>query len=225
MAGTKIRIPKFTGQETDVSNKAKDRFTGLQTYFTEKGIGVGEWERRCGLIRWLLVSDSIPDGQDSTSASSWFKGIMEDVGPGGRVFTSFTDFHDKSEKRWITGTLLEEASNIFRRLNQNQKETICEYAKRIMSEDGCLIRLRMSLMTVIDADRTGWHQEFEWLNIIVLFGRLRNEFLNHVKRAVSLLPAGQGTWEQIKKGDSNRPARPREQPTHTIQFVKQMGVC
>ncbi len=73
--------------------------------FTEKSIGVGEWERRCGLIRWSLVSDSIPDGQDSTSASSWFKEIMEDDDrPGGRVFTSFVDFRDKFEKRWITGT-------------------------------------------------------------------------------------------------------------------------
>ena len=87
MAGTKIRIPKFTGQETDVSDKARDWLTGLQTYFTEKSIAAGEWERRCGLIRCSLVSDSIPDGQDSTSASSWFKGIMEDDRPGGRVFT------------------------------------------------------------------------------------------------------------------------------------------
>ncbi len=29
MAGTKIGILKFTGQETDVSNKAKDWLTGL----------------------------------------------------------------------------------------------------------------------------------------------------------------------------------------------------
>ncbi len=157
MAGTKIGIPKFTGQETDVSDKARDWFTGLQTYFTEKAIGAGEWERRCGLIRWSLVSDSIPDGQDSTSASSsWFKGIMEDDGPGGRVFTSFADFHDKFEKRWITGTPLEEASNIFRRLTQNQKETIREYAERIMREDGRLMRLGMSMMTVEAADIQGW---------------------------------------------------------------------
>ena len=70
MAGTKIGISKFTGQETDVSDKARDWFTGLQTYFTKKSIGAGEWERRCGLIRWSLVSDSIPDGQDLTSTSS-----------------------------------------------------------------------------------------------------------------------------------------------------------
>ncbi len=38
MAGTKIGIPKFTGQETDVSDKARYWFTGLQTYFTEKSI-------------------------------------------------------------------------------------------------------------------------------------------------------------------------------------------
>ncbi len=63
MAGTKIGIPKFMGQETDVSDKARDWFTGLQTYFTGKAIGNGEWERRCRLIRWLLVSDSIPDGR------------------------------------------------------------------------------------------------------------------------------------------------------------------
>ncbi len=30
MAGTKIGIPKFTGQETDVSDKAKDCLTGLR---------------------------------------------------------------------------------------------------------------------------------------------------------------------------------------------------
>ncbi len=70
MAGTKIGIPKFTGQETDISDKARDWFTGLQTYFTEKRIGNGEWERRCGLIRWSMVSDSIPNGQDSTSVLS-----------------------------------------------------------------------------------------------------------------------------------------------------------
>ncbi len=81
MAGTKIGIPKFMGQETDISDKARDCFTGHQTYFTEKSIGASEWERRCGPIRWSLVSDSIPDGQDSTSASLWFKGIMEDDGP------------------------------------------------------------------------------------------------------------------------------------------------
>ncbi len=52
--------------------------------------------------------DSIPDGQDSTSASSWFKGIMEDDGPGSRVFTSFNNFMEKFKKRWITGTPLEE---------------------------------------------------------------------------------------------------------------------
>ena len=78
MAGTKIGIPKkFTGQETDVSNKARDWHTGLHTYFTEKSIAACEWERRCCLIRWSLVTDSIPDGQDSTSALSWFKGIMK----------------------------------------------------------------------------------------------------------------------------------------------------
>ena len=173
MAGTKIRIPKFTGQGTDVSDKARDWFTGLQTYFTEKSIGNGEWERRCALIPWLLVSDSIPDRQDSTSVLSWFKGIMEDNGPGERVFTSFADFRNKFEKRWITGTPLEEASNIFRRLTQNQKETIREYAERIMREDGRLMRLGMSMMTVADADRTGGRQAFEWLNIIVLMGGRR----------------------------------------------------
>ncbi len=52
MAGTKINIPKFTEQETDVSDKAKDWFTVLQAHITEKGIGTGECERRCGLIRW-----------------------------------------------------------------------------------------------------------------------------------------------------------------------------
>ena len=31
IAATKIGIPKFTGQETDVSDKAKDWSTGLET--------------------------------------------------------------------------------------------------------------------------------------------------------------------------------------------------
>ena len=110
---------------------------------------------------------------------------MEDDGPGGRVFTSFADFRVKFEKRWITGTPLEEASSLFWRLTQNQKETIREYAERIVREDGRLMRLGMSMMTVNDADRTGWRQAFEWLNIIVLMGGLRDEFLNHVKRAVT----------------------------------------
>ncbi len=228
MASTKIGIPKFTGQETDVSDK--DWFTGLQTYFTEKSIGAGEWERRCGLIRWSLVSDSIPDGQDSTSASSWFKGIMEDDGPGGRVFTSFADFRDKFEKRWITGTPLQEASNIFRRLTQNQKETIREYAGRIMREDGRLMRLGMSMMTVEAADRQGWRQAFEWLNIIVLMGGLRDEFLNHVKRAVTQLPAADRTWEQIKETasiqqdhESNRRTRSSSFSKGNINYTGQRG--
>ncbi len=188
MAGTKIGIPKFTGQDTDVSYKARDWFTGLQTYFTEKIIGNGDWERRCGLIRWSLVLDSIPDGQDSTSASSWFKGIMEDDGPGGRVFMSFNDFKEKFEKRWITGTPLEEAANIFRRLTQNQRETIREYTERIMREDGRLMRLGMSMMQVDDANRTGWRQAFEWLNIIVLMGGLWDEFHNQSPSAFSHVP-------------------------------------
>ncbi len=145
------------------------------------------------------MSDSIPDGQDSISAPSWFKGIMEDDGPGGRVFTSFNDFKEKFEKRWITGTPLEEASNIFRRLTQNQRETIREYTERIMREDGRLMRLGMSMMQVDDANRTGWRQAFEWLNIIVFMGGLRDEFLNHVKRAVTQLPAAERTWEHIKE--------------------------
>ena len=124
---------------------------------------------------------------------------MEDDGPGGRVFTSFADFRDKFEKRWITRTLLEEASNIFQRLTQNQKETIREYAKHIMREDGRLMRLGMTMMTVEAADRQGWRQAIEWLNIIVLMGGLRDEFLNHVKRAVTQLPAADRTWEQIKE--------------------------
>ncbi len=92
MAGTKIGIPKFTEQETDISDKAKDWFTGFQTYFTEKGVAAGDWERTCGLIQWSLESESILDRQDPTSASYWFKRIMENYGPGGRVFTSFSDF-------------------------------------------------------------------------------------------------------------------------------------
>ncbi len=230
MAGTKIGIPKFTGQESDVSDKARDWLTGLQTYFTEKSIGAGEWERRCGLIRWSLVSDSIPDRQDSTSASSWFKGIMEDDGPGGRVFTSFADFRDKFEKRWITGTPLEEASNIFRRLTQNQKETICEYTERIMREDGRLMRLGMTMMTVEAADRQGWCQAFEWLNIIVLMGGLRDEFLNHVKHAVTQLPAADRTWEQIKETasiqqdhESNRRTRSSSFSKGTVNYTGQRG--
>ncbi len=86
---------------------------------------------------------------------------MEDDGPGERVFMSFNDFRDKFEKRWITGMPLEEASNIFRRLTQKQKETIWEYAKRIMGEDGRVMRLGMSMMTVYADDRAGWRQAFE----------------------------------------------------------------
>ncbi len=123
--------------------------------------GVGLHSRRAGLDQ----------------RSSWFKGIMEDDGPGGCVFMSFNDFKDKFEKRWITGTPLEEASNIFRRLTQNQKETIWEYAKRIMREDGRLMRLGMLMMQVDNINRTGWRQAFEWLNFIVLMGGLRDEFL------------------------------------------------
>ena len=230
MAGTKIGIPKFTGQESDVSDKARDWLTGLQTYFTEKSIAVGEWERRCGLIRWSLVSDSIPDGQDSTSASSWLKGIMEDDGPGGRVFTSFVDFHDKFEKRWITKKMLEEASNIFRRLTQNQKETIREYAERIMREAGRLMRLGMAMMTVEADDRQGWRQAFERLNIIVLMGGLRDEFLNHVKRAVTQLPAADRTWEQImetasiqQNHESNRRTRSNSFSKGNINYTGQRG--
>ena len=220
MAGTKIGIPKFTGQETDVSDKARDWLTGLQTYFTEKSIGAAEWERRCGLIRWSLVSDSIPDGQDSTSASSWFKGIMEDDVPGGRVFTSFVDFRGKFEKRWITGTPLEEASNIIRCLTQNQKETIHEYAERIMREDGRLMRLGMSMMTVEAADSQGWRQAFEWLNIIVLMGGLRDKFLNHVKRAVTQLPAADRIWEQIKETASIQQDHKSNRRTQSNSFSK-----
>ena len=220
MAGTKIGIPKFTGQETNVSDKARDWFTSLQTYFTEKNIANGEWERRCGLIRWSLMSDSIPDGQDSPSASSWFKGIMEDDGPGGRVFTSFADFRDKFEKRWITGTLLEEVSNIFRRLTQNQKETTCEDAEMIMRDDGRLMRLGMSMMTVANADRTGWRQAFEWLNIIVLMGGLRDEFLNHVKWAVTQLSAAERTWEHIKETAAIQQDHENNRRTKSNSFSK-----
>ncbi len=81
------------------------------------------------------MSDSIPDRKDLTNALSWFKGIMEDEGTSGRLFTSFNGFRDKFEESWTTGMPLEEASNIFRRLSQKQKETIQEYAERIMRED------------------------------------------------------------------------------------------
>ena len=37
------------------------------------------------------------------------------------------------------------------------------------------------------------------LNIIVLMGGLRDEFLNYVKRTVTQLPAADRTWEQIKE--------------------------
>ncbi len=38
MAGTKIGIPKFMGQETDVSDKASDWLTGLQTYILHREV-------------------------------------------------------------------------------------------------------------------------------------------------------------------------------------------
>ncbi len=142
---------------------------------------------------------------------------MEDDGPGGRVFTSFADFRDKFEKRWITGTPLEEASNIFRRLSQNQKETIREYTERIMRQDGRLMRLGMS---IADADRTGWRQAFELLNIIVLMGGLRDEFLNHVKRAVTQLPAAERTWEHIKETAAIQQDHESNQRTLSNSFSK-----
>ncbi len=159
---------------------------------------------------------------DSASASSWFKGIMEDDGPGGQVFTSFNNFRDKFEERWITWTPLEEASNIFRRLTQNQKETIREYvyAERIMREGGRLMRLGMSMMTVEAADRAGWRQAFEWLNIIVLMGGLRDEFLNHVKRAVTQLPEDQRTWEHIKETTAVQQDHESNRRTRSNSFSK-----
>ncbi len=136
------------------------------------------------------------------------------------MFTSFNDFKEKFKKRWITGTPLEEASNIFRRLTQNQKETIREYAERIVSEDGRLMRLGMSMMQVADADRTGWRQAFEWLNIIVLMGGLRDEFLNHVKRAVTQLPAAERTWEHIKETASIQQDHKSYRHTRSYSFSK-----
>ncbi len=146
------------------------------------------------------------------------------------MFTSFVDFRDKFEKRWITGTPLEEASNILRRLTQNQKETICEYAERIMREDGRLTRLGMSMKTVDAADRQGWRQAFEWLNIIVFMGGLRDEFPNHVKRAFTQLPAADRTWEQIKETasiqqdhESNRRMRSSSFSKGNINYTGQRG--
>ena len=55
------------------------------------------------------------------------------------------------------------------------------------------------MMTGNAADRAGWRHAFEWLNIIVLVGGLRDEFLNHVKKAITQLPAKQRTWEHIKE--------------------------
>ncbi len=121
---------------------------------------------------------------------------MED--DGGRTFTNYADFKAKFEKRWILGTPLEEASNIFRRLTQNQKESIREYSERIMREDGRLSRLGMQVLACPDADKNGWRLAFEWVNIIVLMGGLGDEYLNHVKRAVSQLPAGYA-WEEVRE--------------------------
>ena len=53
MSGIKIRIPKFTGQETDVSDKARDWFTGLQTCFTKNGMPVsGRGDVGSSVGRW-----------------------------------------------------------------------------------------------------------------------------------------------------------------------------
>ncbi len=214
MAGTKIGIPKFTGQETDVSDKARDWLTGLETYFTEKGVAEGAqgWTRRCGLIRWSLVSDSIPEGKDYSSASSWFKANMEDDDLGGRAFVSDT--------RWITGTPLEEVSNIFRCLNQSQKETIREYSERIMRDNGRLMRLGATIMQIPDAHETRWRQAFEWLNIIVLMGGLQDEFLNHVKRAVGQLPIDQRTWDTIRDIAAVQQDHESNHRTRTNSFSK-----
>ncbi len=68
-----------------------------------------------------------------------------------------------------------------------------------MREDGRLLRLGMSLMTVEAADREAWSQAFKWLNIIVLIGGLRDEFHNPVTWAAAQLPTDQHTWEHIKE--------------------------
>ncbi len=136
------------------------------------------------------------------------------------MFTSFADFRDKFEKLWITGTPLDEACNIFRRLTQNQRQTILEYAERITGEDGRLMRLRMLMMTFDAADRAGWRQAFEWLNIIVLIRGLGDEFLNHVKRAVMQLPTDQRTWEQIKETAAVQQDHESNRRTRSNSFSK-----
>ncbi len=89
------------------------------------------------------------------------------------MFTSF--FRDQIEKCWITGTPLEEASNIFvgsRRTRRKPSDA---------------------------ADRAGWRQAFEWLTIIVLMGGLRDDFLNHVKRAAHSCPLIRGRGSKSRR--------------------------
>ena len=88
----------------------------------------------------------------------------------------------------------------------------------------------MLMMTVEAADRQGWRQAFEWLNIIVLKGGLRDEFLNHVKRAVIQLPAADRTWEQIKETasiqqdhESNRHMRSSSFSKGNVNYTGQRG--
>ncbi len=61
---------------------------------------------------------------------------------------------------------------------------------------------------------------FEWLNIIVLMGGLRDEFLNHVKRAVTQLPAADRTWEQIKETASIQQDHESNRCTRSSSFSK-----
>ncbi len=81
------------------------------------------------------------------------------------------------------------------------------------------------MMTVEAADRQGWRQAF-----IILMSGLRDEFLNHVKRAVTQLPAADRTWEQIKETasiqqdhESNRRTRSSSFSKGTINYTGQQS--
>ncbi len=86
------------------------------------------------------------------------------------------------------------------------------------------------MMTVEAADRQEWRQVFGWLNIIVMMGGLREEFLNHVKHAVTQLPPAERTWEHIKETaaihqdhESNHKTRSSSFSKGSVNYTGQRG--
>ncbi len=88
-----------------------------------------------------------------------------------------------------------------------------------MREDGKLSPLGLEVMACPAADRARWRLNFEWLNIIVLMGGLRNEYLNHVKRAVAQLPAGYA-WDEVRETASVQQDHESNRHTRANSFGK-----